>query len=163
MGLSFNQMPKTKNNIFSMITWLNALVGLLLFLWQRQAGNIPYSVQLGFFFDTGGRYRHSPWCPGSYHRQKQPRGCLSIQHTAIPQKILACDHCLFYLLGLFSQHQPLDFFADLCLAFWRNRSASNEWKFLLGFIRKDDLRNFYIDDHPVDTQGRNTVSGATDH
>jgi Brp/Blh family beta-carotene 15,15'-monooxygenase len=49
MGLSFNQMPKTKFNIFSIITWLNVLVGLLLFLWQRQAGNIPYSVQLGFF------------------------------------------------------------------------------------------------------------------
>jgi Brp/Blh family beta-carotene 15,15'-monooxygenase len=49
MGLSFKQMPKPQNNIFSMITWVNALVGLSMFLWQSQIGNIPHSIQLGYF------------------------------------------------------------------------------------------------------------------
>ena len=49
MGLCFNQMTTTKHNIFSIITWGNALVGLLLFVWQKQTGNIPNSIQLGYF------------------------------------------------------------------------------------------------------------------
>lgn len=39
-------MPK---NNFSRITWINALVGLILFAWQRYDGEIPMKIQLMYF------------------------------------------------------------------------------------------------------------------
>jgi Brp/Blh family beta-carotene 15,15'-monooxygenase len=53
MGLSFFKarfMKKTmpKSN-FSRITWINALVGLILFAWQQYDGEIPMKIQLIYF------------------------------------------------------------------------------------------------------------------
>jgi hypothetical protein len=38
----------TKSN-FSLITWINALIGLILFAWQQFDGEIPMKIQLMYF------------------------------------------------------------------------------------------------------------------